>query len=145
MTQTGLSYFHRGGMDPLLGNTIPAHFADIVKRFPDGEAVVSLPQQRRLSYVQLAAEVDTVARALLGLGFQKGERIGVWATNNVEWILLQMATARIGALLVNINPAYRPRELAYALQRSEVQGLFLIPRFRTSDYLAMMLELIPAL
>jgi fatty-acyl-CoA synthase len=145
MTYTGSSYFHRGGTDPLLGDTIPAHFANIVKRFPGQEAVVSLPQRRRLSYAQLAAKVNTVARALLGLGFTKGERIGVWATNNIEWILLQMATARIGAILVNINPAYRPRELAYALQRSEVQGLFLIPRFRTSDYLAMMLELIPAL
>jgi fatty-acyl-CoA synthase len=117
-----------------LGVTIPEHFAAICQQFPDNEAVVSLPQQRRLSYGELSAAVDELARGLLGLGFGKGERIGIWSTNNIEWLLVQLATARIGVVLVNINPAYRPRELAYALQRSEVQGLFVIPRFRKSHY-----------
>ena len=139
------SYCHRGGDEPLLGATIPEHFAAIAQRFADRDAVVSLPQQRRLSYRALAKAVDEVARGLAGMGFGKGERIGVWSTNNIEWLLLQMATARIGAVLVNINPACRARELAYALQRSEVQGLFLIPRFRTSDYAGMALELVPEL
>jgi fatty-acyl-CoA synthase len=143
MTRT--SYYHRGGEPPLLGATIPEHFATIVERFPEQEAVVGLPQQRRLSYRALARATDELARGLVGLGFAKGERIGVWSTNNVEWLLLQLATARIGAVLVNINPAYRPKELAYALQRSEVQGLFVIPRFSHSDYVAMLRELIPAL
>jgi fatty-acyl-CoA synthase len=145
MATRGKSYCHRGDAAPLLGATIPEHFADITRRFPANEAVVSLPQGRRLSYAELARAVDTLARGLLASGFRKGDRIGIWSTNNVEWLLLQMATARIGAILVNINPAYRPRELAYALQRSEVQGLFLIPRFHSSDYVAMLLELIPEL
>ncbi|MEJ1378442.1 MAG: AMP-binding protein [Candidatus Sedimenticola sp. (ex Thyasira tokunagai)] len=139
------SYFHRGGETPLLGATIPEHFAEVVSRYPDREAVVSLPQQRRLTYRQLAEAVDQVAHGLMGMGFVKGERIGIWSTNNIEWLLLQMATARIGVVLVNINPAYRPKELAYALQRSQVQGLFVIPAFRHSDYIAMLQALLPEL
>ncbi len=139
------SYHHRGGEAPLLGVTIPEHFARVVARFPEREAVVGIPQARRLSYAQLATAVDELARGLLGSGFGKGDRIGVWSTNNIEWLLLQMATARIGAVLVNINPAYRPRELAYALQRSEVEAVFTIPSFKTSDYVAMLVELMPEL
>jgi len=139
------SYRHRGGSEALLGATIAEHFAAVVKRFPQQEAVVSLPQGRRLSYSELAAESDRLAAGLLGLGFGRGDRVGVWSTNNIEWLLLQLATARIGALLVNINPAYRARELAYALQRSQVQALFVIPRFRGSDYVQMLLELMPEL
>ena len=136
------SYFHRGGDTPLLGHTISEHFLSIVEQFPDQEAVVSLPQKRRLSYREFSNAIDELARGLLGLGFKHGDRIGVWSTNNIEWLLIQMATARIGAILVNINPAYRPKELAYALELSEVQGLFVIPNFRSSDYVAMLQELI---
>ncbi|MDP1644053.1 MAG: AMP-binding protein [Thiobacillus sp.] len=145
MPQLTQSYCHRGGDTPLLGATIPEHFASIVAAHADREAVVSLPQQRRLSYAQLAQEVDRLARGLLGLGYGKGDRIGIWSTNNVEWLQLQMATARIGAVLVNINPAYRAHELEYSLKRSEVQGLFLIPSFRSSDYVAMLCGLMPEL
>ena len=145
MSASGNSYFHRGGDTPLLGATIAEHFATVAERFPDNEAVVSIPQGRRLTYAQLAEAVDPLARGLLAIGFTRGDRIGIWATNNIEWLLLQLATARIGAVLVNINPAYRPRELAYALQRSAVNGLFLIPRFRSSDYINMLVELIPEL
>ncbi len=139
------SYRHRGGDVPLLGATIPEHFAGIAKKFALHDAVVGLPQNRRLTYALLTQAVDEVARGLLGIGFQRGDRIGVWSTNNIEWLLLQMATARIGAVLVNINPAYRPRELAYALRRSEVQGIFTIPSFRASDYVAMLAGLVPEL
>jgi len=139
------SYFHRGGEEPLLGSTIPEHFASVVERFPDNDAVVSIPQARRLTYAEFASEVDRIARGLLGMGFSKSNRVGVWSTNNIEWLLLQMATARIGVTLVNINPAYQTKELAYALQRSQVHGLFLIPAFRSSDYIAMLLELLPEL
>jgi len=139
------SYHHRGGNTPLLGSTIPAHLAGCVARYPDNEALVSLPQQRRLTYARLDAEVVALARGLLGCGFGAGDRIGIWSTNNIEWVLLQLASARIGAILVNINPAYRTRELGYALQRSEVNGLFMIPAFRSSDYVAMLTELIPEL
>jgi fatty-acyl-CoA synthase len=139
------SYCHRGGDAPLLGATIPEHFASMVAAHAEREAVVSVPQQRRLTYAQLAAQIDQLARGLMGLGFAKGDRIGIWSTNNIEWLQLQMATARIGAVLVNINPAYRTHELEYSLKRSEVQGLFLIPSFRSSDYVAMLCELLPEL
>jgi len=145
MPVTRNSYFHRGGNTPLLGATIPAHLAGITERFPDNEAVVAIAQDRRLTYAQLEAAVEPLARGLLGCGFNLGDRIGVWSTNNIEWLLLQLATARIGAILVNINPAYRPAELAYALQRSEVNGLFVIPGFRSSDYVTMLTELLPEL
>jgi len=139
------SYRHRGGDEPLTGATIPEHFAAVAARAPRREAVVSLHQKRRLTYAQLAAAVDELARGLLALGFAKGERIGVWSTDNIEWLLVQMATARIGAVLVNINPAYRASELAYALKKSEVQALFTIPAFRSSDYVAMLMQVAPEL
>ncbi len=139
------SYYHRGGSEPLIGATIPEHFLAVAERHREREAAVFIPQGQRLTYGALRAAVDQLARGLLGLGFGKGERIGIWSTNNLEWLLLQLATARIGAVLVNINPAYRAQELAYALKRAEVQALFLIPRFRTSDYVAMLLEVLPEL
>ena len=139
------SYHHRGGDIPLLGATLPEHFGDIAQRFPQQEAIVSLHQERRLSYAELARDTDRLARGLLGLDIGKGDRIGIWATNNIEWLLLQLATARIGAILVNLNPAYRVREMAYALEKSEVQGLFVISAFHSSDYVAMLAELMPEL
>jgi fatty-acyl-CoA synthase len=139
------SYYHRGGEAPLLGVTIPEHFAEVARAHGDRAAVVGLPQGRRLSYAELAGATDELARGLLAVGFGPGDRVGIWSTNNIEWLLLQLATARIGAVLVNINPAYRPKELAYALEKSEVQGLFTIPAFRGSDYVGMLRELIPAL
>ena len=145
MTHTNKSYYHRGGDLPLLGGTIPEQFLTIVEKYPAQEAVVSLPQQRRLTYQQFSAAIDQLARGLLGLGFRRGDRIGIWSTNNIEWLLLQMATARIGIILVNINPAYQVKELEYALQRSEVNGLFTIPRFRSSDYVGMLQKLLPQL
>jgi fatty-acyl-CoA synthase len=145
MTHAKKSYYHRGGEMPLTGLTIPEYFLSIVKKYPKQQAVVSLPQRRRLDYQAFSDTSDELARGLIGLGFKRGDRIGIWSTNNIEWLLVQMATARFGAILVNINPAYRPRELAYALERSEVQGLFVTPRFRSSDYLNMLQDLIPEL
>ncbi|MCK5237481.1 MAG: AMP-binding protein, partial [Deltaproteobacteria bacterium] len=139
------SYFNQGGTTPLLEETIPEHFSGVVRSFPSSEAVVSIPQNRRLKYIELAESVDRLARGLLAMGFTKGDRIGAWSTNNIEWLTLQIATARIGAILVNINPAYRPKELEYALRRSEIQGLFTIPSFRKSNYVEMLLTLIPEL
>jgi fatty-acyl-CoA synthase len=130
---------------PLLGVTIPDHFNAIAARFPEREAVVGVAQQRRLTYAQLQQATDGLARGLLGSGFRKGDRVGIWSTNNIEWLLLQLATARIGAVLVNINPACRPRELVYALQKSEVQAVFTIPAFRHSDYVGMLTEILPEL
>jgi len=139
------SYRHRGGEPPLLGETVPEHFAGVAARFAAREAVVSLPQNRRLTYAELQAEVRELARGLLALGFGRGDRIGIWSTDNIEWLVLQMATAEIGAVLVNINPANREVELAYALTRAEIQGVFTIPAFRSSDYVAMLAELVPEL
>ncbi len=145
MTVTGQSYCHRSGEPPLLGATIGQHLRRISEAFPEREAVVALPQQRRSTYRELMDEVDRLARGLAGLGFRRGDRIGIWSTNNIEWLLVQLATAAIGIVLVNINPAYRPRELQFALQQSEVQGLFAIPRFRRSNYVGMLQDLIPEL
>jgi len=145
MGQDQKSYFYRKGTTPLLETTIPAHFLDIQQQYSDHEAVVSLPQNRRLSYGRLSEEIDCLAKGLMGLGFDRGDRIGIWSTNNIEWLLLQMATARIGAILVNINPAYKPRELAYALRKSEVQGLCIIPGFHRSNYVEILTEMVPEL
>jgi fatty-acyl-CoA synthase len=145
MARAQKSYFHRGGSTPLLGLTVPEQFSTVVKRFPLREAVVSVAQGRRMTYASLAEAVDRLARGLVAGGYEKGDRVGIWSTNNLEWLLLQMATARIGAVLVNINPAYRQKELDYALRRSEVQGLFVIPSFRTSDYVSILVDLIPEL
>jgi fatty-acyl-CoA synthase len=139
------SYCHRGGAVPLLGETVPEHFAAVAARVPEREAVVSLAQNRRLTYRELRAEVRGLARGLLALGFKKGDRIGIWSTDNIEWLLLQMATAEIGVVLVNINPANRESELEYALAKAEIQGLFAIPSFRKSDYVAMLTGLVPEL
>jgi len=130
---------------PLLGITIPAHFLATVGKLPQQEAIVSLPQQRRLTYQEFCSAIDTLARGLLGLNFKRGDRIGIWSTNNIEWLLLQMATARIGVILVNINPAYRVHELEYALKCSEVNALFTIPRFRSNNYTGMLRDLLPQL
>jgi fatty-acyl-CoA synthase len=145
MDVTQESYYRSNGDVPLLEKTISQHFHDIATQFPDHEAVVSVHQDRRLSYQQLKTETDHLARGLLAIGFKRGDRVGIWATNNIEWLLLQIATARIGVVLVNINPAYRSEELAYSLQRSEVHGVFCMPQFRSSDYVAMLVELIPEL
>ena len=145
MNTAASSYCHRGGDIPLLGSTIAEHFQSVADRFPKREAVISLTQQRRLTYAELDDISSRLARGLVSLGYRRGDRIGIWSTNNIEWLLVQLATARIGVILVNINPAYRPRELEFALRQSRVQGLFLIPRFRDSDYIGMLLELIPEL
>ena len=109
-----MSYHHRGGDEPLLWATIPDHIRAIADRFPERDAIVSRHQNRRLRYAELIQHSDALAKGILALGFHKGDRIGVWATDHIEWLLVQLATARIGVVLVNVNPAYRPRELGDA-------------------------------
>ena len=99
----------------------------------------------RVSYREFAAQVDQAARGLLALGIKHGEHVAIWATNVPEWVVLQFATARIGAVLVNINPAYRPFELKYVLKQSDAVALFLVDQFKTSDYFAMLAEVCPEL
>jgi fatty-acyl-CoA synthase len=141
----GLSYRHEGGDAPLIGVPLHRFLAGVADRHPTRDAVVSLPQGTRLDYRSLLAGADTLARGLLALGVGRGTRVGVWATDNVEWILLQLGTARVGAVLVNVNPAYRPRELVHALRAARVQALFVMPAFRRSNYVEMLMETCPEL
>jgi fatty-acyl-CoA synthase len=129
---------------PLLHETIGDNLARTVARYPDREALVVPYQEVRLTYAEFAVEVDRVARGLLALGVTQGDRIGIWSPNNAEWVLVQYATARIGAILVNINPAYRTSELEYALNQSECRLLISAPKFLSSDYRKMVNEVAPA-
>ena len=130
---------------PLLGMTIGDAFDKTVARFPEREALVSRQQQLRYTWAELREEVDRFARGLLALGIRKGDRVGIWSPNRVEWTITQFATAKIGAILVNINPAYRLHELEYALNQSGCNTLILAPSFRSTDYTAMLLTLCPEL
>jgi fatty-acyl-CoA synthase len=130
---------------PLLGLTIGDMFDQIVARYPDNEALVSRHQGLRYTYRQLRAEVDRCARALIALGVEKSQRVGIWAPNCAEWTITQFATAKLGAILVNINPSYRLNEVQYALKQSGCAWLVTAPRFKTSDYTAMLHELTPEL
>ena len=114
-------------------------------RYADREALVHTATGHRFTYRQFHAEVERVARGLMAIGIQKGQHVGIWATNYTEWVLTQFATAKIGAVLVNVNPAYRTHELAYLIEQSQLTALVLIGRFRTSDYVGMVNELIPEL
>ncbi|MBF6296515.1 AMP-binding protein [Nocardia amamiensis] len=122
---------------PLLGDTIGGNLARTVAAFPDREALVDRPSGRRWSYSELGAAVDALASGLADRGIGKGDRVGIWAPNCAEWFLVQFATARIGAILVNINPAYRTSELEYVLRQAGVRMLVAAERFKSSDYVAM--------
>jgi fatty-acyl-CoA synthase len=134
---TALSYAHGLGDEPLLGETIGANLARTAARFPDREALVDMASGHRWTYAEFDAGVDLVARGLLAMGVDKGDRVGIWAPNVPEWMFVQYATARIGAVLVNINPAYRTHELAYVLQQAGVSTLVSAESFKTSDYRGM--------
>ena len=135
-----LSYASGPSAAPLLGRTIGDDLAATVARFGDREALVDVPTGRRWSYLDLEAEVDRVALGLLDLGVEQGDRVGIWAPNGSEWVLVQYATAKIGAVLVNINPAYRTHELQFVLRQSGTKLLVAAPAFKTSDYAAMIDE-----
>lgn len=131
--------------EPLLNLTIPQMLAQTVLAYPQSEAAVFNPSSLRLTYQQLQAKTDELANGLLGLGLVKGDRVGIWSPNRPEWLLTQFATARIGLILVNINPAYRLSELDYALNQSGCKALILAERFKSSDYLDMIGKLAPEL
>ncbi|MGY8821279.1 MAG: AMP-binding protein [Pseudomonadales bacterium] len=130
---------------PLLPMTIGAAFDRAVERFSDREALVVRHQNLRYTWAQLAEEVDRCARGLLALGLKSGERVGIWSPNNAQWCIAQFATAKVGVVLVNINPAYRLNELEYALKQSGCRWLICADAFKTSDYHAMLHELLPEL
>ncbi|MFN3495843.1 MAG: AMP-binding protein, partial [Hydrogenophaga sp.] len=128
---------------PLIEVTIGAHFDAVVARQPDHEALVSVHQGLRFSYRQLQAQANRLASALLRQDLQPGDRVGIWSHNNAEWVLMQLATAKAGLVLVNINPAYRTSEVEYALNKVGCKLLVTMARFKTSDYLGMLRELAP--
>jgi fatty-acyl-CoA synthase len=131
------SYTSGTSTTPLLGDTIGGNFARTALRFPDREALVDVASGRRWSYAHLNHDVDALARGRLAAGVAKGERVGIWAPNVPEWVLIQYATAKIGAILVNVNPSYRKHELRYALQQSGMRMIVSLPEFRGSEYAAM--------
>ncbi|HLR18258.1 MAG TPA: AMP-binding protein [Alcanivoracaceae bacterium] len=140
-----LSY-SRGALDkPLLAKTIGAALDETVQQYGDREALVVRDQQIRYSWRQLAQKVDECARGLLALGLEKGDRVGIWSPNNAQWCITQFATAKIGVILVNINPAYRLNELQYALKQSGCAWLITAATFKTSDYHHMVQQLVPEL
>jgi len=124
----------------LIEETIGANFARIAREHAGREALVEVPTGRRWTYAELDRDVDALARGLLGAGVAKGDRVGIWSPNCAEWTIVQYATAKIGAILVNVNPAYRTHELAYALNQSGLRLLVSATEFKSSDYRAMVDE-----
>ncbi|MGW7239328.1 AMP-binding protein [Streptomyces sp. NPDC054804] len=134
------SYTHGTSATVLLGDTIGADLDRAVTAWPDREALVDVPSGRRWTYARFAADVDRLAYALLASGVAKGDRVGIWAVNCAEWVLVQYATARIGAIMVNINPAYRTHEVEYVLNQAGISLLFASLSHKSSDYRAMVEE-----
>jgi fatty-acyl-CoA synthase len=122
---------------PLLGDTIGANLERTVAVHGDREAMVDVPTSRRWTYRELNADVDLVARGLIALGIRKGDRVGIWSPNCAEWVLVQYATAKIGAILVNVNPAYRSHELAFVINQSGMRLLVSAVTHKSSDYRSM--------
>ena len=130
---------------PLIEQTLGGFFDVMVARQPDHPALVSAHQGLRYSYSELQTESNKLAGALLGLQLEPGDRVGIWSHNNAQWLLMQLATAKVGLILVNINPAYRVSELDYALNKVGCKALVTMARFKTSNYIGMLRELAPEL
>jgi fatty-acyl-CoA synthase len=125
---------------PLRAETIGRMWDEAVAAHGPSDALVSRHQGIRWTYEQLGAEVDRCARALLAAGVARGDRVGIWSPNNAEWVVVQFATAKIGAILVNVNPSYRAHELEYALRQSGCSLLILAPGFKDADYVQLLRE-----
>src|SRR5690242_4157341 len=143
MGDSQLSYASGVSAVPLLGETIGENLERTVATYGDREALVEVATGRRWTYAEFDAAVNEVALGLLAMGIAKGDRVGIWAPNCAEWTLTQYATAKIGAILVNINPAYRTRELEFVLNQSGSTLLVAAERLKTSDYAAMIAEVRP--
>ncbi|MER8184662.1 AMP-binding protein [Kitasatospora sp. NPDC094015] len=142
-TPTARSYSSGTSDVPLLGDTIGENLDRTVRAFPERDALVDRAAGRRWTYREFAADVDALALGLLGLGIAKGDRVGIWAPNRAEWTLTQYATAKLGAVLVTVNPAYRSHELEYVLNQAGIRLLVAVERFKTSEYAAMIAEVRP--
>ena len=130
---------------PLLNETVGDLFDTVARRYPDHDALISRHEDLRLTYEQLKVKVDELALALISFNVRKGDRVGIWSPNNFAWVATQFATAKVGAILVNINPAYRVQELEYVLNQSGVSLLVTAKQFKSSDYHSMIYELAPEL
>ena len=139
------SYVHGASATPLISNTIGQFFDFACEKWVARPALIVRHQDVRFTYGELGEKVDQLAAGLLALGLEPGDRIGIWSPNNMEWVLTQFATAKIGLILVNINPAYRLSELEYALNKVGCKALILAERFKTSEYVGMLRELAPEL
>ena len=137
------SYASGTGSTPLLGCTIGDALDTAARTYSNSPALVSCHQNQRLSFAELSAAVEQFARGLMHLGVQKGDRVGIWATNCSEWVIVQFATAKIGAILVNVNPAYRAYELKFALEQSGCQTLIMVPNFKNADFVSIFFETCP--
>jgi len=138
-----ISYASGVSSEPLVGETVSEMLDRICATYPDNEALVSVQQNIRWTYGEFLEKVEDIACSLMALDVNKGDRVGIWAMNYAEWVLLQFATAKCGAIMVNINPAYRTFELEYAMKQSELHTIFLQGRFKTSDYVGMFYEACP--
>jgi fatty-acyl-CoA synthase len=138
--RTQMSYSHGTAHQPLLGETIGANLKRIAGTFPGREALVDVATGGRWTYAELDGDTDVLARGLIGTSLKAGDRVGIWAPNCAEWVLVQYATAKAGIILVNINPAYRSHELGYALRQSGVRLLISAEAFKSSDYRGMIDE-----
>ena len=139
------SYICGEGSQQLIYDTIGNKFEEIVEQFPSNDALVVCHQDVKWSYKELNEKVDELATGLLNLGIQKGDRLGIWGPNSYEWVLTQLATAKIGVIMVCINPAYRLFELEYALNKVECKAIITAESFKSSQYLTMLNELAPEL
>jgi fatty-acyl-CoA synthase len=140
-----LSYVSGTTATPLLGLTIGDALNRAVEEFGSADALIARDQDLRYTYRELLDEVNRAARGLLALGVERGDRVGIWSANSAEWLVTQYAAAKVGAILVNVNPAYRLRELEYALTQSGVSVLIAARRFRKADYVALLDDLRPRL
>ena len=143
MSKLAQSYVHGASSVPLIGETIGRHFDRIAARWGDRDALIVRHQGVRWTYAELKRRIDALAGGLLALGLEPGDRVGIWSPNNSEWTLTQLATAKAGLILVNINPAYRVAELEYAINKVGCKALVLASAFKTSDYAGMVRQLAP--
>jgi len=136
-----LSYDHGPSSHRLLGATLGTHFLNVSNRRDKSDALIDIGTNQRFSYKQLQEKVDMTARGLLSMGVEAGDRVGIWSTNNAEWLITMLAVWSVGGILVNINPSYKTQEVEYALKQAGVKLLITIPGHRSSDYLKMLREI----
>ena len=129
-----LAYTYGASNISLIGETIDQNLRKTVEKYPNKEALISVHQDYRVTYTEFYAQVTAVAKGLIALGVKQGDRVGIWSPNCYEWTLLQYATAKIGAIMVNINPAYRTSELIYVINQSGISYIFAAPQFKSSNY-----------